>query len=116
MPEIWRTAEKSFVKCWRNGFFSKLNTVSRFPDFDLSLIGARSRKSSMPREISWRKLVQKFRNLGFDGPYSGGRHLFMIRGELKVRVPNPHKGNISRPLPSEILRQAGISPKEWRDA
>jgi len=70
----------------------------------------------MPQEISWRKLVQKFRNLGFDGPYSGGRHLFMIKDELKVHIPNPHEGDISRHLLSEILRQAGISAKEWRNA
>lgn len=70
----------------------------------------------MPQEISWRKLVQKFRNLGFDGPYSGGRHLFMIGGALKVRIPNPHEGDISRHLLFEILSQAGISSKEWRNA
>lgn len=70
----------------------------------------------MPQEISWKKLVQKFRNLGFDGPYSGGRHLFMVKANLKVRIPNPHEGDISRHLLSEILRQAGISAKEWRDA
>ena len=70
----------------------------------------------MPQEISWRKLVQKFRNLEFDGPYSGGRHLFMIKGELKVHIPNPHEGDISRQLLSEILRQAGISSKAWRNA
>lgn len=70
----------------------------------------------MPQEISWRKLVQKFKNLGFDGPYSGGRHLFMIKGELRAHIPNPHEGDISRHLLSEILRQAGISAKEWRNA
>ena len=67
----------------------------------------------MPKSISWRKLVQKFRKLGFDGPYSGGRHLFMIKGKLKVRIPNPHSGDISKHLISEILRQAGIFPKKW---
>ena len=50
----------------------------------------------MPRSIPWRKLVQKFRRLGFEGPYSGGRHLFMARGELKIRIPNPHRGDISK--------------------
>lgn len=49
----------------------------------------------------------------FSGPYSGGRHLFMIRGTLKLRVPNPHKGEISKGLLAEILRQAGISKDEW---
>lgn len=67
----------------------------------------------MPKNISWRKLIQNFRKLGFDGPYSGGRHLFMVKGELKIHVPNPHEGDISRHLLSEILRQAGISPSDW---
>jgi len=35
------------------------------------------------------------------------------RGEFKLRIPNPHSGDISRALVSEILRQAGISSKEW---
>lgn len=67
----------------------------------------------MPKNISWRKLVKKFQRLGFEGPYSGGRHLFMVKGELKVHVPNPHGQDISKHLLSEILRQANISPKEW---
>ena len=67
----------------------------------------------MPKNISWRKLVRKFRNLGFDGPYSGGRHLFMRKGSLKVHIPNPHQGDISRSLVAEILRQAEISPTDW---
>jgi hypothetical protein len=58
-------------------------------------------------------LVQKFHRLGFDGPYSGGRHLFMIKGSQKVRIPNFHRGDISRHLVSEILRQAGVSLKDW---
>ena len=69
----------------------------------------------MPKGTSWRKLVQKFRLLGFDGPYSGGRHLFMAKGELKVRIPNPHGKDISGYLVSEILRQANISEEEWNN-
>lgn len=70
----------------------------------------------MPKNISWRKLAQKFRNLGFDGPYSGGRHLFMVKEGLKIHIPNPHEGDISRHLLSEILRQAGITTDEWNKA
>lgn len=69
----------------------------------------------MPKHIAWRKLVQKFRQLGFDGPYSGGRHLFMVKGSLKVHIPNPHRGDISKQLVAEILRQAKISLREWED-
>lgn len=70
----------------------------------------------MLKSVSWRKLVQKFRNLGFDGPFSGGRHLFMVRGSLKVRIPNPHRKDISKHLLAEILRQAGVSTDDWNAA
>lgn len=67
----------------------------------------------MPKNISWRKLVQKFRKLDFDGPYSGGRHLFMVKNKIKVRIPNPHRGDVSAGLVTEILRQANISNTDW---
>ena len=67
----------------------------------------------MPKSVSWRKLVQKFRTLGFDGPFGGGRHLFMLRGDAKIIIPNPHHGDISKYLLAEILRQADISVDEW---
>ena len=66
--------------------------------------------------ISHRDLIKKFHKLGFDGPYSGGRHLFMSKGELKVRIPNPHKKkDISKYLLAEILRQANISREKWNN-
>lgn len=68
----------------------------------------------MPKNISWRKFVQRLKELGFDGPYSGGRHLFMAKGDFKLRIPNPHRGDISKHLLSEILRQAAIFSKEWQ--
>jgi predicted RNA binding protein YcfA (HicA-like mRNA interferase family) len=62
-----------------------------------------------------REIIRKFRKLGFTGPYSGGKHQFMIKGNLKVRVPNPHKSSdISDALLKEILKQAGIELEEWR--
>lgn len=70
----------------------------------------------MLKNVSWRKLVQKFHHLGFDGPYSGGRHLFMIKGDFKIHIPNFHRGDISKHLIAEILRQAKISPDEWNNA
>ncbi len=67
----------------------------------------------MPKSISWRNLIQALRRFGFDGPFSGGRHLFMVKGSLMLHVPNPHRRDISKHLLSEILRQAEISSKEW---
>ncbi len=69
----------------------------------------------MVKNISWKKLVQKLRHLGFDGPYSGGRHLFMVKANLKLHIPNPHRGDISKHLVAEILRQAHIKSSEWGD-
>lgn len=66
--------------------------------------------------ISRRELIRRFRRLGFEGPVSGGRHAFMKRGELKVRIPNPHRQDISVSLQREILRQAGISESDWEEA
>ena len=65
--------------------------------------------------IARKDLIRKFRRLGFTGPYSGGKHQFMVKEELKVRVPNPHQaGEISDSLLREILRQAGISKDDWK--
>ncbi len=69
----------------------------------------------MSKSISWKNLVKNFRQLGFDGPYSGGRHLFMFKGGFKVHIPNPHKSDISKQLVAEILRQAGVSNKDWEN-
>lgn len=69
---------------------------------------------ALPRSTSRRDLVRRFRELGFDGPMSGGRHAFMVRGVLKVRIPNAHQGEeIGIALLREILRQAGLSDDEW---
>jgi predicted RNA binding protein YcfA (HicA-like mRNA interferase family) len=67
--------------------------------------------------ISRKDLIKKFRSLYFNGPYSGGKHQYMVKGKLKIRVPNPHKsGDITDSLLHEILRQAGISKDEWNKA
>ena len=67
----------------------------------------------MPKVISWRNLVKKLRFFGFFGPYGAGRHLFMNKGDFILYIPNPHRGDIRQHLLSEIIRQAGISAKEW---
>ena len=67
----------------------------------------------MLKNISRRELIKNFRKLGFNGPYSGSKHEFMKRGYLKIRIPSPHKGDISAGLVNEILKQAGISKNIW---
>lgn len=62
----------------------------------------------VPRPLKRRELIRIFRDHGFEGPFPGARHQFMMKGELKVRIPNPHKSAIGTPLLREIFRQAGI--------
>lgn len=65
------------------------------------------------RAISRKDLIRYRQQLGFEGPKSGGKHAYMQRGSHRVRIPNPHQGDISKPLLLEILRQAQISREEW---
>ena len=57
--------------------------------------------------------MRKLRKLGFDGPYQGGKHPYMIKGDLVLTIPNPHRRDIGVGLLSRILRRAGISEEEW---
>jgi len=67
----------------------------------------------MVAALSRKDLIRKFRALGYSGPFSGGKHQFMIKESQKIRIPNPHVGDISASLVKEILCQAGISSQEW---
>ncbi len=58
-------------------------------------------------------LIHCFRRLGFLGPYSGGKHQFMVKGQLRVRIPNPHGDDIGKNLLRAVLREAGISLADW---
>jgi predicted RNA binding protein YcfA (HicA-like mRNA interferase family) len=65
-------------------------------------------------KISRKELVRKFRAMGYEGPFSGGKHQFMKKGTKKIRIPNPHgSGDIHISLLKEILRQAEIDIDEW---
>jgi hypothetical protein len=63
--------------------------------------------------VSWNTLVQKLRNMAFEGPYRGRKHYFMIKGDFRLTIPNPHAQDMGLPLLKEILKRAGISREEW---
>jgi len=66
--------------------------------------------------VSHRGLVRKLRELGFDGPHSGGKHPYMVKGEMVLIIPNPHKATIGVGLLAEILKRGEIGRKEWLSA
>jgi predicted RNA binding protein YcfA (HicA-like mRNA interferase family) len=65
--------------------------------------------------ISGRELIRYLKLLGFEGPFSGSKHALMMKGDLSIRIPNPHEGDIGRELLARILRQAGVSREEWEN-
>ena len=63
--------------------------------------------------IKRKDLIHALKQARFDGPYAGGKHEFMVKGNLRLTLPNPHHGEIGKELLSRILKQAGISRSEW---
>lgn len=57
--------------------------------------------------------IRYLRKLGFEGPYSGGKHQYMVRDKMRLVLPNPHRGDIGRELLNKILAQAGVSRTTW---
>ena len=63
--------------------------------------------------IKRKELLRYFRQLDYRGPYSGGKHQFMVKGKLRVRIPNPHKRDIGINLLKQVLKEAGIDRATW---
>jgi predicted RNA binding protein YcfA (HicA-like mRNA interferase family) len=65
--------------------------------------------------IKRRDLIQALRRAGFEGPFPGGRHEFMVKGTLRLVLPNPHQGEIGKDLLARLLRQAGLDRQTWEN-
>ncbi|OFZ56399.1 MAG: hypothetical protein A2099_07945 [Planctomycetes bacterium GWF2_39_10] len=65
--------------------------------------------------IKRKNLIRYMRQLDFTGPYSGGKHQFMIKEKLKIRIPNPHKRDISENLLNQILKEIDIDRTKWEE-
>ncbi|BBO17865.1 conserved hypothetical protein [Candidatus Brocadia pituitae] len=65
--------------------------------------------------IKRKDLIRYLRQLGFIGPYSGGKHQFMVKEKLKVRIPNPHKSDIGENLLKQILKEIGLDRSKWEE-
>ncbi len=67
------------------------------------------------KPVSHNELVRGLKTFGFEGPLGGGKHLYMLKGNLRLTIPNPHRQKIGIDLLMRILRQAGITKEEWID-
>lgn len=68
----------------------------------------------LPRDVSGPQAVKALRRLGFEQNWQEGSHIRLSRGGLRVTVPN-HRTLVPKTLQS-ILRQAGVSLREFMDA
>ena len=67
--------------------------------------------------IHRRDFVKRLRSLGWEGPFAGGKHEFMLKGESKLPIPNPHgSGEISVAKLKEILNEIAVSREDWINA
>ena len=67
------------------------------------------------KPIKRKELIRCLKKVGFDGPFSGGKHQYMVKGNMRLTIPNPHQKDISSSLLIKILRQAKISREDWEN-
>jgi hypothetical protein len=64
-----------------------------------------------------RDFVRRLRSLGFDGPFSGARHQFLLYGENRLTIPSNEEYSV--PQLKMMLHEAAeildreISLQEW---
>ena len=61
--------------------------------------------------------VRRLRNLGFDGPFSGSRHQFMLRGSHRLALPSNDEYSVPqlRMMIREVERILGreVTLDDW---
>ena len=60
-------------------------------------------------------MIKALKKAGFEGPFAGGKHEFLVKGEVRLVLPNPHQSDISKDLLTRILKQANISRQDWEE-
>jgi len=65
------------------------------------------------KPVKRKDLIRNLKKFGFTGPFSGGRHQFMQKGNLTLTLPNPHNSDIGTAFLLRILKQAEITREMW---
>ena len=65
------------------------------------------------KPLKRKELIHYFKKMGFEGPYSGGKHQYMLKDDLTVIIPNPHNKEISKHFLLDLLKEAYISVEDW---
>ena len=67
------------------------------------------------KPLKRKELIFYLKKAGFEGPFSGRKHQFMLKSDLSLTIPNPHESDIEKSFLLKILKQAGISKEEWEN-
>lgn len=59
--------------------------------------------------VSRSDLIKRLRALGWQGPIAGRKHQHMIKNNLQLTIPNPHRGDRGVNLLKIVLNEA-VSP------
>ena len=69
------------------------------------------------RRCKRRDFIRRLRKLGFDGPYSGTRHQFMVYEQHRLAIPSKAEYSVPqfRMMLQEVAEVIGrqISAEEW---
>ena len=66
-----------------------------------------------------RELIKRLRAIGFDGPFSGTRHQFMVYGQHRLAIPSNDEYSVPqlRMILQEVAAILGreIKAEEWNE-
>mgnify|MGYP001561566988 FL=1 len=65
------------------------------------------------KPVTWLAFVSRMKEHGFEGPFYGGKHPKMKRGNQTIIIPNKHESEIGIGFLTRLLKQEGISKVEW---
>ncbi|MDY0038746.1 MAG: hypothetical protein RBS57_00425 [Desulforhabdus sp.] len=63
--------------------------------------------------VKRKDLIRNLKRLASKAPFPGENNQFVVKGEISIRIPNPHQRDIGKELQARILSQAGISREDW---
>jgi predicted RNA binding protein YcfA (HicA-like mRNA interferase family) len=67
--------------------------------------------------VSWHELTRRLNKLGWEGPFPGKKHPYMLKNGIFLLIPNPHHGDeVGIDLIKKIINRAGIDRDEWLEA
>ena len=65
------------------------------------------------KPLKYRELISRLKRFGLTGPFTGGKHPYFLSGNLRVIIPNPHRGEVGKDIIKATLARLGISLEDF---